>query len=968
MRKQEKRLRSKNELQSNGSVDFSTDKHLHDLRESLVSARENIKITQTNKLSFRLLLPLLISTVLILLLLVILKPYIIGLVSYEVSYEKELYFNDTINLDFTSSSEYEWKVNNLGNIQSIKLFGQLQNNTKARVYIENEGIKYLIFDTDMINLTPSLQKITALATKEDKDKDDKNKTENKDKDEKIPISETINITIPINETINATPIINETIQNETFYNQTINLTQPIINGTINISQNISQPVNNKSITIKLEYNKDTPYDEDNDGSELLTNAIDFTVENSHFNWNVDKSKLCTRWEIYSIDAYKSTTACYGNNECCALINLQPSRSDWNEPFYLAYNSFGATYNNIVSAQIVYANYSLEGIDIVSSSWSNLSAVFKEEGLLSFEGVCIETCVLFNFNKSSYNLIVEVDNGKIILNNINYAVSQLKESIAPQLIKNISNYVINKGRNITINLGEHFKNVDDNTIFTYFKIDNITIVFENNIAVILLDKDFVGIGFTFITANKSDSLVTSNLFSITVTNITTNVTPNLILRKRDFMLDEDIDGDFEYLTKQELIKETKWKDEYEIYEEKPEKRETESNLLKEKIEQEQKFSTQAETSAKKQKKKFVKANDTIEPLIYDDKGDLTPIEPEIEELREGKFKIKLPRQRAFRAGKYTLKLELVKDGVTYTQQQDFTWGVLAININKSIYLPNDDSFIGIAVLDDSGKVVCNADLTLTIKNPLNETTTLTTSNNEIKISSECDVLGITELPDYYATYSVGGVGTYLMNLTAVTQNGVRSVQDNFTVQSNVAFDVARKGPTRVYPIVPYRINFTVNANDDYSGPIIEYVPSSFVITPQSDIIVNDVGDAKQIIWITDLAKGSTYNIGYEFDAPDISPEFYVLGPLEIGVFKEARQWQIANDQPPPVINTSIEGLLVYGEEGDARPRYRIWNGTTLSVELTMPITGPINWTVVKASNKKNEVIAVMVNSSGALLMT
>ena len=32
---------------------------------------------------------------------------------------------------------------------------------------------------------------------------------------------------------------------------------------------------------------------------------------------------------------------------------------------------------------------------------------------------------------------------------------------------------------------------------------------------------------------------------------------------------------------------------------------------------------------------------------------------------------------------------------YTQEQDFTWGVLAINTHKSIYLPDETAFIGIA---------------------------------------------------------------------------------------------------------------------------------------------------------------------------------------------------------------------------------------------------------------------------------
>ena len=101
-----------------------------------------------------------------------------------------------------------------------------------------------------------------------------------------------------------------------------------------------------------------------------------------------------------------------------------------------------------------------------------------------------------------------------------------------------------------------------------------------------------------------------------------------------------------------------------------------------------------------KKSFIKnasitENETIETFVYDSSGKLTDIEPEIEKIREGKLSIKLPKERAFRAGIYKLKVELVKNGVIYTQEQDFTWGVLAINTHKSIYLPDETAFIGIA---------------------------------------------------------------------------------------------------------------------------------------------------------------------------------------------------------------------------------------------------------------------------------
>ncbi|MFC1787396.1 hypothetical protein ACFLY8_05140, partial [Halobacteriota archaeon] len=308
------------------------------------------------------------------------------------------------------------------------------------------------------------------------------------------------------------------------------------------------------------------------------------------------------------------------------------------------------------------------------------------------------------------------------------------------------------------------------------------------------------------------------------------------------------------------------------------------------------------------KKLITDDETIETFVYDASGKLTDIKPEIEKNGEGTFDIKLPTQRQFRAGKYTIKLDLVKDGVTYTQEQDFLWGVLAINVNKSIYLPNEEAFIGIGVLDDAGNVICDANVTLEIVDPQNNKEILSTENNKIKISPECGVLGFTTLPDYYANYTVSGVGTYLMNLTAVTPNGVRSIEDNFTVQSSVDFDVEREGPTRIYPPIPYVMNLTIKANNNYTGLIKEYVPASFVITAQDGLTVTTVGDTKILSWNKNLVNGETYDVYYEFDAPDVSPYLYLLGPLEIGSFKEIRQWQIASDTPEGPLYPNVITLV------------------------------------------------------------
>ncbi len=284
---------------------------------------------------------------------------------------------------------------------------------------------------------------------------------------------------------------------------------------------------------------------------------------------------------------------------------------------------------------------------------------------------------------------------------------------------------------------------------------------------------------------------------------------------------------------------------------------------------------------------------IDATLIDPSGKAIKLDKEIKETYSG-FNIKLEKEREFRAGLYKLRVKTTYNNLTKEIEQDFTWGVLAINVDKSIYLENEESFIGIGVLDDRGKVICNADVTLEIINPLNQKTTLTTATGDIKINDECQVLGVTLLPDYYTNYTVSGIGTYLMNLTAVTYNGVRSVQDKFTVQSSVDFDVARIGPTRIYPAVTYTMKIPIIANKNYNGIINEYVPSSFAITPQNDLTITTINDTSILSWNINLKKDEKIELSYEFNAPDISPEFYLLGPLDIGGFKEARQWQIASD--------------------------------------------------------------------------
>ncbi len=222
------------------------------------------------------------------------------------------------------------------------------------------------------------------------------------------------------------------------------------------------------------------------------------------------------------------------------------------------------------------------------------------------------------------------------------------------------------------------------------------------------------------------------------------------------------------------------------------------------------------------------------------------------------------------------------------------GLVAINTHKSVYLPDETVFIAIGILDHEGHVVCDANVTLIITDPSGTDTKLTTKNGDIIISDECEYLGVTDLPDYYTQYNVKGTGNYIMNITAKTYDGLPYMIDNFSVQHSVDFDVARAGPTRIYPYVPYTMNFTIKANKNYNGPIIETVPKDFIITLQNGLTITEDNENKILAWNKNLISENSYNIYYEFDAPDISPEMFYLGPLSIDDWEEARTWQIASD--------------------------------------------------------------------------
>jgi hypothetical protein len=201
---------------------------------------------------------------------------------------------------------------------------------------------------------------------------------------------------------------------------------------------------------------------------------------------------------------------------------------------------------------------------------------------------------------------------------------------------------------------------------------------------------------------------------------------------------------------------------------------------------------------------------------------------IKQESSGKFSVDLSQsnfQQDLRPGKYVLKFEINDGDKIYTQKKEFFWGVLAINTNKSIYLPGEKVYLQIGSLKDDGHTVCNADLKLEITSPGGGTV-----YPEIQKSGKCRMDNVVDVPDYFVYYQAGGVGKYRIKLTNLSNN--YEIADYFEVQESVPYDIERIGPTRIWPQAAYEMKIRIKTKSDFKGEIVETIPASFEIKDKS----------------------------------------------------------------------------------------------------------------------------------------
>ncbi len=414
-------------------------------------------------------------------------------------------------------------------------------------------------------------------------------------------------------------------------------------------------------------------------------------------------------------------------------------------------------------------------------------------------------------------------------------------------------------------------------------------------------------------------------------------------------------------------------------------------------------------AKSADNKFEAESGQIEVILYDPQHNPVELDPQhnpeglkatiAHDGADDHFTVSLPALQdlqRFRPGKYQLEVGLKNGGEEQALTQDFYWGVLAMNLDRSTYKVDQEATIGMAVLNDGGVTQCGADVTLEIRGPSGEKQERTTKDGTIKIGETCQDKLVTNLPDYYTSYTPKESGQYQLNLSADFGTGPRTMSETFEVTDIADFVVHRHDTSmRIYPKSGYSVHTTIEANKDFTGTIIEKVPSVFAVSEAKLEIApkgqafeeqkglafseQEQGETSTLSWSeVELKKGEQAEISYYYDAPDISPEFYLLGPLELkpnqpapptcldettgqvsvcpssitnppssAYWLEPRAWQIASDE-----TGSASGARLWTSGAELQ-------SVTAGVEFSTVVGTP----TINTSTKRSGAASVRVNAGG-----
>jgi len=358
-------------------------------------------------------------------------------------------------------------------------------------------------------------------------------------------------------------------------------------------------------------------------------------------------------------------------------------------------------------------------------------------------------------------------------------------------------------------------------------------------------------------------------------------------------------------------------------------------------------------------KFLGVHDTLRTVedvqITDPAGEVVAATYDVSNVQTNKgvvSKFSISTDDFTKPGKYTTSLTVVEGNREAVVTSEFLWGVLVMNMNKSVYWPGETVSFGMGVLGPDGHTICDANLVLRVTAPDGSVQELTTEQPDgVQRSATCGPDNVTDVADYSADYDTFDAGRYQVTLQARTGSGEYTISDTVIVDPVIPIAIGRRGSMRIYPAAAYTMAVDVRPQQRYKGTVEEYLPPSFAVLTVSDGGKVIKGQQRTTIrWQVDIPHHTLKTLSYRYDAPDISPELFRLGPLQVGDVQESRQWQIASDIVGlTAVNTS-SSTVSEDHEGEGRHLvftnnhigYVIEKNSAGKLVFDKTINGGLNW--------------------------
>ncbi len=265
------------------------------------------------------------------------------------------------------------------------------------------------------------------------------------------------------------------------------------------------------------------------------------------------------------------------------------------------------------------------------------------------------------------------------------------------------------------------------------------------------------------------------------------------------------------------------------------------------------------------------------IVHKDLGRIT-VTPQVDITAEGLLSLRLDDmdRSELPPGTYEINITVAEGGKTFTDSFEFQWGLLAVNPNQTQYQLGDTAEIALGALSPSGNTLCEADLRLYVIDPTNYITLV-----PVQQSGLCNGNNVVDRPDYFASYLPNTVGEYEIYVEhrGADDAVLTHTSDTFRVAEMTPLSLERLGPTRIYPQAVYPMTLTVTAAKAWQGVLTERVNADFEVT-DTDATITHANGGQVLNWTVDIGAGETQSFTYYFDAPDISPFLYTLGPASL----------------------------------------------------------------------------------------